>query len=64
MQAVGEPRSVASRSATSTPRLDGARWALELDASHRHTIARGYGEICATDRFVVVAEQGFALVRR
>lgn len=45
-------------------RLDGARWALELDASHRHTIARGYGEICATDRFVVIAEQGFALVRR
>ncbi|MCZ7680806.1 MAG: hypothetical protein M5U28_19340 [Sandaracinaceae bacterium] len=45
-------------------RLDGARWAPDLDASHRHPIGRGYGEICVTDRFVVIAEQGFALVRR
>src|SRR5690606_30942557 len=46
-------------------RLEGARWTVELDRSHQQSPqTRAYGEICATDRFIVVSAGGAAFIRR
>ncbi len=58
----------ADRVYASTPnavyRWSGDRWARELDETQRAPIGRGYGPICATESFVVIAEGGYALIAR
>jgi hypothetical protein len=60
----GRPGAVYLTTPDRVYRLDGQRWVAELDATHRHPIGNGYREVCATDRFVIVSEGGYALVRR
>lgn len=61
----GRPGQVHLTTGERVYRLNGSTWTTELDASHRHPLAHGYGEVCATERFVLIVEKGgFALVRR
>jgi len=61
----GRPGAVYLSTPDRVYRLDGARWAVELDASHHDSPhSRSYGEICATDRFVIVSAGGSAFIGR